>query len=220
MLPRWRFGEGEVVLLATLQGLVAERDRVRAALREEAPAIVAIGLSPESVASLLRFERDPEHDPFDDLPDHDFVYSRVLATFGDVDLPPPDLLEAARHAKAEGARLLGVDLSEEAYETMFTKEVSVWGFLRYGRIQRRLAKRPPRAADARAFSLAWDARIRKVKGIARIEAARERHMAQAVAALAREERAKVVLLVDAPREAGVAGQLAAASTPSSAPARK
>lgn len=209
MLARWRFGEGEVVLLSTVQGLVAERERVLAALRDESPAVVAVALSPEAAAGLLRYERVEGADPFDDLPDHDVIYSLKLGEFGPIDLPPPDLLAALQEGKAAGAQVLGVDLPEETYEALFAKEISVWGFLQYGRVQRRLAKKPPRAADARAFSLAWDAAMRKVKGLAKIEAAREAHIASAAARLARETPGRVLLVVDAPREAGVAERLSA-----------
>lgn len=203
MVERFRFGDGEVVILPTVQGLVAERQRVLDLLDAEKPAAVALGLSPEAVATLLRYERDPEADPFEELPDHDLVYSLKLREFGDVDLPPPDAVAAIEWAKANAVSAYGVDMPEEAYEDLFTKEVSAFGFLRYGRIQRKLAKRPPSAPDARAFALVWDAKIRKVKGIARVEAAREVFMADAAAELARRLAAKVVLIVDAPREAGV-----------------
>ncbi|HUR68387.1 MAG TPA: hypothetical protein VM370_04015 [Candidatus Thermoplasmatota archaeon] len=208
---RFPFGEGEVLLVSTVQGLVSERERVTRLLDEERPTAVALGLSPEAAGTLLRYERDPEVDPFEDLPDHDFIYSVKLREFGDVDLPPPDLLGAARWAQAAGVTCYGVDIPEEAYEELFTKTVSAFGLLRYGRIQRKLAKRPPAAADARAFSLAWDAGIRRVKGIARVEAAREEHMARAVRRLASEQGAKVVLVVDAPREAGIRRVLSSAS---------
>lgn len=207
MLQRWRFDEGEVVLLATVQGLAAERERVLAALDEERPAVVALGLSPESVAALLRYQPDPEVDPFEDLPDHDFIYSVKLREFGDVALPAPDLLAAIGWAQEAGATTYGVDLPDEAYEDLFTRSVNVWGFLQYGRIQRKLARKPPKAGDARAFSLAWDARIRAVKGIARVEAEREAHIARQAARLASEIGKKVLLLVDLPREAGTAGCL-------------
>lgn len=201
---------GEVVLLATVQGLVAERDNVRRAYTLVKPAAVALGVSPEAAASLAAFARTPEmDDPFEELPDHDYVYSVVLRTFGEVDLPPPDLLEAARLAKADGLPLHGADLTEETYEDHFTKMVSVWGFLRYGRIQRRLARKPPRAPDAASFSLAWDAAIRRVKGIARLEELREAHIAQTSAALARELGGRVLLVVDLPRAGGVRRALAA-----------
>jgi hypothetical protein len=201
---------GEVVVLPTVQGLVAERDAVRRAFTLEAPAAIALGVSPEAAASLLRFERAPDmDDPFEDLPDHDYVYSVVLREFGEVDLPPPDLLEAARIGKAAGLPVYGVDLPDEAYEEAFTREVSVWGFLRYGRIQRRLARKPPRAPDARAFSLAWDAAIRRVKGIARLERMREERIAAGARALAAQVGGRVLLVVDHPRAEGVQRALAA-----------
>lgn len=206
-LKRYRAAAGEIVLVSTVQGLASERDVVQRALDEERPAAVALGVSAESVASLLRYEPELDADLLEDLPEHDFAYSVKLREFGDVDLPPPDLVAAIDWAQAAGVPCHGVDLSEEAYETAFTREVSAWGFLRYGRIQRALARRPPPAADARAFSLAWDARIRKVKGIARVEALREETIARGAAGLARSLAAKVVLIVDAPREAGVSRHL-------------
>lgn len=214
MLPRVRSGDGEVVVLASVHGLVAERERVLRVLDAESPQVVAVGLSAESVATLLRYEPQPDEDPFEDVPDHDFVYSVKLGEFGDVSLPPPDLLAAVRWARERGVACFGVDLGEEAYEELFTKSVSTWGLLRYGRIQRRLARKPPRAPDARAFSLAWDARIRNVKGIAKVESERERVMAASAARLARERGARVVLVIDAPREQGVLQALA--SEPSGA----
>lgn len=212
MLPRVRFGEGEVVVLASVHGLVAERERVLASLEAEAPAVVAVGLSAESVAALLRYEPQPDEDPFEDIPDHDLMYSVKLAEFGEVALPPPDLLAAVRWSKERGVTCYGVDFAEEAYEELFTKSVSAWGFLRYGRIQKRLARKPPQAEDARTFSLAWDARIRKVKGIARVEAERERHMAALAERLARDAGGRVLLLVDVPREPGVLQALASKAT--------
>ena len=76
------------------------------------------------------------------------------------------------------------------------------------RVQRKLARKPPKVADARAFSLAWDARIRKVRGLARVEARRERAIAERASALAAQVEGVVLLIVDAPREAGVAAALA------------
>lgn len=206
MTERVDVGRGSVHVLATVQGLVEEAARVREAVERVAPAVVALGVSPEAAAAVLRYAPEPDEDPFEDLPDHDYVYSVVLQRYGAVALPPPDLVEAASLATARGATLVGVDLPEEAYEDLFTKTVSAWGFLRYGRIQRRLAKRPPKAPDARAFALAWDAKIRKVKGIAKVEAAREERMAEQARALASGGQA-VLLVVDVARAPGVLAAL-------------
>jgi len=196
-----------VVVLGTVQGLVAERERVRAAFEREAPRSVALGVSPESVAALLRWAPVEGEDPFDLLPDAELAYSLRLQAFGEVALPPPDLVEAARLAKEAGVPVHGADLPEERYEDLFTSEVGAWSLLRYGRVQRRLAKRPPEAPDARAFALAWDARIRKLGALDRVERAREAHMAGVARALA-QDGGPVLLVVDVAREAGVRAALA------------
>lgn len=203
MTERVKIPEGEVILLPSVQGLVRERERVRDAWARERFAAVALGVSPEDAASLLRYEPNPEVDLFDDLPDHDLVYSVQLRAFGAVELPPPGLLEAARLARDSGVPLYGVDMPEEAYETAFTKTVSTLGFLRYGRIQRSLAKRPPRAPDAETFALEWDRRIRRVKGLRIMEARREAHMAGSVRALAKQAGGPVLFIVDYARAEGI-----------------
>jgi hypothetical protein len=194
---------GDVVVLSTVQGLVSEAARVEAAFREVEPSVVALGISPESAGALLRYQPRPDEDPFEDLPDAEVAYSVALAKFGPVDLPPPDLVAAARLARERGIPVYGVDLTEEAYVTAFSKEVSGWSLLRWGRRQRRLARRPPAASDARAFSLAWDAQVRRVAGIARVEEQREAAIAAGARALAKQAGGRVLLVVDAPREAGV-----------------
>jgi hypothetical protein len=200
-------GGGEVVLLGTVHGLVAEAERVREAFAKVQPRAVALGASPEAVGALLRYQKSDEHDPFDDLPDAEIAYSLRLAAFGEVDLPSPDFAEAIALARAADAPVHGVDLTEEAYVETYTKEVGAWALLRYGRVQRGLAKRPPKAADPRAFSLAWDAKVRRVKGIARVEAAREAQIAKGACLLAATVGGPVLLVVDVPREGGVAERL-------------
>lgn len=209
-MARFRFGEGEVLLFSTVQGLVSERERVVAFLEAERPAVVALGQSPESTANLLLYEPSPDVDPYDDVMDHDLMYATQLEAFGEVELPPPDLVAAARWAQERGAQLVGVDFPEDDYQTLFTKTVSTFGFLRYGNIQRRLSRRPPRATDPRGLSFAWDKAFRKVKGIRLVEAAREARIAEGAIRLARESKGKVLLLVDAPREEGVSRLLASA----------
>lgn len=194
---------GEVAVLATVQGLVSEAARVREAFADVRPRAVALGISPESAAALLRWEPVEGHDPFDDLPDAELAYSLRLQAFGEVDLPPPDLVAAARLAREAGLPVHGADMPEERYEELYAAEVSAWSLLRYGRAQRKLARKPPKADAARAFALAWDARLRKIKGLDRVERAREAHIAQASAALARQAGGPLLLVLDVAREAGV-----------------
>lgn len=194
---------GEIHVLSTVQGLVAEAQRVRDAFHAANPRALALGISPEATGALLRYQPTEDTDPFDDLPDAELAYSARLMAYGDVALPPPDLLEATRLARHAGLPIHGADMPEERYEDIFAAEVSAWGLLRYGRIQRKLAKRPPDAPDARTFALAWDAAIRRVKGLDRVERARETHIATTATTLARQAGSPLLLIVDAAREPGI-----------------
>ncbi|MEA3199453.1 MAG: hypothetical protein QOE90_881 [Thermoplasmata archaeon] len=197
----------DVVLVGTVQGLVAEAARVREAFEAARPRAVALGVSPEAAGALLRYQPVEGADPFDDLPDAELAFAARLQEYGDVALPPPDLLEAVRLAREAGVPVYGADLPEERYEEVFAAEVSAWGLLRYGRVQRKLAKRPPAAPDARAFALAWDARLRRIKGLDRVERAREAHVAATARSLARQAGGPLLLVVDAAREPGVRAHL-------------
>lgn len=208
MLRRFAVEGGEVALLGSVQGLVAEAERVRAAFAEISPSAVALGLSTEAVGAMFRYQPAPDGaDPFEDLPDAEYAYSQRLARFGEVALPPPDLMEAVRLARERGISTFGVDFTEEQYEEVFTQQVGALALLRYGRVMRRLAREPPEAAGARSFSIAWDAQVRRIAGFARVEAAREERIAEGARAVAKQAGGVVLLVVDAPREEGVAERL-------------
>lgn len=205
---------GTIHLLATVQGLVAERDRVRAAFAATKPKAIALGVSPESVTALSNYKKpeNDDDDPYDDLPDAEFAYSVWLSKLGEVALPPPDLYEGVNLAKEHDLPAHGVDLTEADYVEAFTTEVGAFSLLRYGRVLRKLAKRPPKAADPREFSLAWDEKCRRIGAIDRVEGRREAQIAAAARRVAREAGGDILLIVDAPRALGVATLLRQPST--------
>lgn len=214
---------GAVHVLATVHGLATEAARVEDAFRRVAPRVVALALGVEGVAGLrhhLARKAEPvapkapapdgddpyEYDAEDLLADSEIAYGLALQKFGKVLLPPPDLLAAVRLADESKLPIYGVDFSEEQYGEAFAKHVTAWALFRYSRRSRRIEKRPPKAATAREFALAWDAHLTRVKGYATLEREREARIAAGAKALAREHGA-VLLVVDPPREAGVLARL-------------
>lgn len=150
---------------------------------------------------------DPyDYDAAEMLTESEAAYGIALRAFGDVKLPPRDLLVAVELAGKAGVPVLGVDLSEEEYGEEFSKRVSTWGLLRYTRRVNKLSRRPPKAENARDFVLAWDAALRRVKAVDGLERAREHTMADRARALAKEH-GDVLLVVEVPREAGVVAAL-------------
>lgn len=156
---------------------------------------------------------DPyEYEAEDLLTDSEAVYGLALQRYGKVRLPPRELTAAIVLAQAAKIPFFGVDFPEEEYAEVFTSNVTTWALLRYTRRTRKLEKRPPEAATARDFALAWDAALRKVRGYDAVEKARERRIAEAATVLARQH-GRVLLLVEAAREAGVVAALRAPATP-------
>lgn len=198
----------EVYLLGTVTGLASEAARVRAAFDEVGPDAVGIGLPPSEVAG-LRHCLSGGSAPVDEEEEEEDVeeaYSVALSSFGDVGVPPPDLMEAVRLAEERELEIFPVDLDDEAYAQAFTEEVSGLQLIRYGLRLRRLGKRPPRAGNAVDFALKWDGEIRRIRGFHRLEQRRERRMADAVREIpARFSR--VLAIVEVVRMVGVASLL-------------
>jgi hypothetical protein len=150
--------------------------------------------------------------------DTDMTYSRKLAAFGDVELPPPAFREAVARADAAGAEVACLDLDDDAYTEAFVEHVTYWQLLRHSRTIRGMRRMP--ASGPEALALEWDRRVRAIKGFAAVERARERAIAAGLLSLlARHQRVLVVL--DLPLVEGVLAQLkrqAARAAPPSAPA--
>jgi hypothetical protein len=190
----------ELHVVGTVRGLVAEGARVAAAFDAIAPETVALGVGPEDLEGLQRFlDGEPYEHEFSES---DEVYAHFLGQFGPVALPPRDLIEAARLAKARSVPVVAIDLPEVAYVDAFTRAVSGWDLLRYNRRVRRLAKRPPVADTALEFHLAWDHAVGRLRGFAALERTREAHMARQLRE-ASGLNGRVLVLLEAARIAGV-----------------
>lgn len=151
-------------------------------------------------------EDDYEYEAAELLTDSEVVYGLSLQQFGKVLLPPRDLLAAVQLAGEADIPVRGVDLSEEEYGDAFARHLGTWALMRYTRRTRRLERRPPKAASAREFALAWDAELRRVTGYDALEQERERLIAERARALAREH-GTVLLIVEVAREDGVLAAL-------------
>ncbi len=193
-------------VLGTVQGLVADAARVAEAFDAIAPDVVALAISPADVDGLLAYLAEPEDAPFDEdsLLESEAVYSAVLSRYGPVDLPPPDLLEAVGRARAAGVPIVGVDLDEDEYADVWSSNVGIISLFKVSRATKRLYKRPPEAPDAHGFAVAWDAAMREVPALDRVEQARETRIAKGLRGLAPK---RVLAVIDLARVAGVLAHL-------------
>lgn len=196
---------GAVVhVLGTVHGLVAETAAVEAAFAEAAPDALAVGIAPGELEALEAHAAggDVEESDEEVTIDPSEGYEVGLSRYGEVAIPPPDLLAALDLARGHGVPATAVDLDTTQYDEVFSASVGPFTLFRYGRRMQRMARRPPPAPDAAAFALAWDARVRQLRGFDKVERAREAHMAARVADLAGRHR-RILVVVDVARAAGV-----------------
>lgn len=199
-----RVGEREYDIVGTVRGLVSEAARVEAAFDRVEPAAVALGVGPEDLEGLAKYQEGASYEH--DYSEADEVYAHYLRQFGEVELPPRDLVAAVRLARDRGVEVVPIDLPEVQYVEAFTREISGWQLLRYNRRVRKLARKPPQAEDAMGFHLGWDREVTRLEGFARLEREREERMAARLLG-APLPPGRVLVLVEAARVEGLVRSL-------------
>lgn len=130
------------------------------------------------------------------ISDTDMAYSRKLASFGDVELPPPSYLEAVRWADRGEVPLLAIDLTDDEYTQVFVDHVTYWQLVRHsGKVK---GMRRYKARDPSDLAAEWDRRVRSIKGFDVLERERARKMGMELADLLGRYR-KVLVVIDVPR---------------------
>jgi hypothetical protein len=139
------------------------------------------------------------------ISDTDMAYSRKLATFGDVELPPPSFMAAVRAADRDRLPISPIDLNDDEYTQVFVDHVTYWQLVKHSRKVRSMRRYKARSPTDLAHE--WDRRIRSIKGFEVLERERERKMAIELADHLREHD-RVLVVIDAMRVQGVLDRLA------------
>jgi hypothetical protein len=139
------------------------------------------------------------------ISDTDMAYSRKLATFGDVELPPPSFLEAVRAADRDKVPVSPIDLTDDEYTLVFVDHVTYWQLVKHSRKVRGI--RRLKASSPTELAREWDRRVRSIKGFDILEQERERKMAIELADHLRKH-GKVLAVIDVMRVPGILDRLA------------
>ncbi|MDD3492429.1 MAG: hypothetical protein PHU95_01125 [Candidatus Thermoplasmatota archaeon] len=201
-------GASTLRLLGTIHGLKREGQRVRAAFEEFGPDCLAVGIPREDVETLGACSAEKSGDvEFETSEEQDYFFD-CLATFGEVRVPPPDLVAAYLLSREKGVPLEALDMDDDRYAQVFTDHVSLLGLLRVSRKNRRVQKRGLAADSPEAFVLEWDSKVNATKQFRAVEAERERHMAHRLFELA-QRYPRILALLPYPRYDGVLSHLGA-----------
>jgi hypothetical protein len=139
------------------------------------------------------------------ISDSDMAYSKKLATFGNVELPPPAFVEAVRLAHQDMIPIQDIDLSDDEYTLFFIDHVTYWQLVSQSRKIKNMRKRL-KASTPEEMAKQWDARLLTIKGFAFLEKERERKMASSLLEQL-DKHGKVLAIIDLVRVDGTLKEL-------------
>jgi hypothetical protein len=198
---------GSVTVLGPVRGLVADGDRVRARLESVRPSALGLAVSEDELKGLREYFVDAATEPVVPLAPTEAAEIRALARYGDVGVPNPSVLAAIRWADSTNAPITALDPSDDEYSSMFARCIGYFELVRRTLRERSAGKRPPAAADADAFSLAWSRMIEPGAGSRKLRAQRDTVVAEGVGRL-RARYSTIAVVIDRERFDGVVELLA------------
>jgi pheromone shutdown protein TraB len=185
--------------LGTVHGLKSEGERVRAAFDDVHPNCLAVGIPKEDIETLKACTSgEIDFEPSE----YQIRYFNCLTTFGEVRIPPADLVAAYLLAEEYNVPLETLDLGDEQYAQLFTKNISILGLLRSSRKNKKAWKQEFLAENPEAFAIEWDKFINASKQFKTIEKERERHMAERLFEVAKQYD-RILAVLPYPRFDGI-----------------
>ncbi len=159
-------------LLPVIHGLAGEDAKVRDAFEKVKPDCIAIGVAPEDIEIMSEIEGNEE---FEISLQHQY-YLMHLSKYGKVSIPPSDIKTACEIAHNHNIPLETIDINDEEYAELITKNVSIFALLKHSRKIKKMAKKKFKAKTAEEFVYEWDNEINTIKSFKKIEEEREEKM--------------------------------------------
>jgi hypothetical protein len=199
-----KIGDCEVRILPVIRGLTSEGDRVRRAILDFRPATLALSISPEELSALRSHDGEPLEPLCGTVEEN--VYESGLGRFGEVERPPRCFTSAVNASGDVGAKVVGVDLTEEEFTRSYVALVSGWDYVRRALGKGSFERAKFDFSSPEAFVLDWDGRLRRVKGFDMLEKRREARIARGIEELA-PRASRLMAIVELERAEGVVSQL-------------
>jgi hypothetical protein len=190
----------KIYFIDVVRGLKSEADRVKLAVHEVKPDLVAMSISREEIEGL----RDYIKEPYEvEMSRYEELYAKNLSKFGDVFLPPPCFLAGLEEAENRRLELVGVDMDDETHTTAYCALVSGSELFRHTTRFNLLKLKSFRADSPADFVKIWDRKVNNLRGFRELEKERERFMAKELDRIARREDRKILAIIDLERSEGV-----------------
>jgi hypothetical protein len=190
----------KIYFVDVVRGLKSEAKRVKLAVQDVEPNLIAMSVSKEEIEGL----RDYIKEPYEvEMSRYEELYSQKLSRFGDVFLPPPCFLAGLEEAENNRLELVGVDMDDETHTVAYCALVSGSELFRHTTRYNLLKLKNFRAETPADFVKVWDRKVNNLRGFRELEKERERFMAKELVGLASFERRSILAIIDVERTDGV-----------------
>jgi len=194
----------KIYLVDVVRGLKSEADKVKLAIREIKPDLIAMSVSKEEIDGLRDYIREPYEV---EMSRYEELYAKNLSRFGDVFLPPPCFLAGLEEADNRRIELVGVDMDDETHTTAYCALVSGSELFRHTTRFNLMKLKSFRADTPADFVRVWDRKVNNLHGFRELEKERERFMAKELIRLAAHPGGMMLAIVDAERAEGLREKL-------------
>ncbi len=126
-----------ILIFGGIKGLVRDGNELRKELLYERPDIILITIAPEEVDGMKSFIKDP----FEiSLSDYEIIYGINLLKYGEVMTPPPIYIEATKYSMENDIPMIGLDMDENTYQTIYRKHIKTGDLLRHSLRKKKISK--------------------------------------------------------------------------------
>ncbi|MFP4545864.1 MAG: hypothetical protein ACLFPN_03330 [Methanomassiliicoccales archaeon] len=191
-----------VRILPCIKGLVSEGERVREAVENLNPDVLAISIGREELSGLRELEEDFEYE----MSGIERAYADGLSEFGEVVLPPPCYTSALETAEGMGIPIIPIDMNEELYSATYCVSVGTADLIKESFLSKRVEKLRFDLSSPGEFVMDWDRRVNRSKGFSSLQAKREDHMAKVLRRMSKRYR-NILAVVELERSEGVLSSL-------------
>ncbi len=193
-----------VTLLGTVKGLSSERDLVRSTVKMADPDRICIHIGREEMEGLAAVVDGEVENTY--LSSYERIYARKLSVFGEVQVPPPSIVEAFRISRDLDIDCVPLDIDEESFSSSYTDLIGPLTMINQSLRLKRINRRKFKAGSAEEFVKEWDGVVNRARGFRKLEELREKHMASEIASNC-EGHDRVLCILELERLEGVKREL-------------
>ncbi|MBN1540394.1 MAG: hypothetical protein JW939_09640 [Candidatus Thermoplasmatota archaeon] len=194
----------QVMLVGTVKGLLSEREIVRSVSEMFGPEAFCLHISREEIEGLKAVVQGKVKET--GLSMTEKIYAREMSKFGEVQIPPPSLVEACRISIENEIPLEPLDMDENSYSTLYTELIGGATLVRQSLRLKSINRRRFEAATPEDLVIEWDRVINRFKGFKRLEERREKNMASRIRAIS-SRYSRILAVLEYERMEGIISHL-------------